>query len=184
MNEELKKFLEKLFGDNMLQLSEGQEISEELALQMVKTSLSELASLKDQITTKDNEITSLKASIATKDTEIANLNELATVGKNHIASLREATVEAYKKLNGDQADQTILTMINAETTGLQTLVSLKKDYEARLNEKFPLKCAKCGSHDINRASSAEENHEDTTKNQEQPNSTESSIDSLYKSKLS
>lgn len=185
MNQELKEFLEKLFGNDMLQLSEGQEISEELALQMVKTSLSELNSLKEQITTKDNEIKSLKDSVATKDTEIANLKEMATVGKNHIASLREATVTAYKKLNGDQVDETIVTMINAETTGLQTLLSLKKDYETRLNEKFPLKCAKCGSHDINRASSAQEGDGSaTTQNQEDPHSTESSIDSLYKSKLS
>ena len=108
---------------------------------------------------------------------------MATVGKNHIASLREATVTAYKKLNGDKVDETIVTMINAETTGLQTLISLKKDYEARLEEKFPLHCAKCGSHDINRASSSKE-VEDTTENQEQPNNTEAAIYDLYRSKLS
>lgn len=184
MNQELKEFLEKLFGENMLQLSEGQEVSTELALQLVKTSIADVTSLKEQITTKDNEITSLRSTISQKDTEIANLTEMATVGKNHIASLREDTVTAYKKLSGEHVDETIVTMINAETTGLQTLISLKKDYEARLNEKFPLKCAKCGSHDINRASSSTEETIDTTQNHEQPTSTEASIDSLYKSKLS
>ena len=184
MNQELKEFLEKLFGENMLQLEEGQEVSVELALQLVGNNIKNLISLKEQITTKDNEITSLKASIATKDTEIANLSEMATVGKNHIASLRESTVATYKKLAGEHVDETIVTMINAETTGLQTLLSLKKDYEARLEEKFPLHCAKCGSHDINRASSADESHEDTTKNNEQPGDTKSALDKLYKNKIS
>lgn len=184
MNQELKEFLEKLFGENMLQLGEGQEASTELALQLVKTSIADVTSLKEQITIKDTEITNLKASVAQKDTEIANLNEMATVGKNHIASLRESTVGTYKKLAGEHVDETIVTMINAETTGLQTLLSLKKDYEARLEEKFPLHCAKCGSHDINRASSAEEKHDDTTQNQEQPNETQAALDTLYRSKIS
>ena len=184
MNQELKEFLEKLFGENMLQLEEGKEVSTELALQLVKGCVSNVTSLQEQITTKDTEIANLKASIASKDTEIANLNELATVGKNHIANLRESTVTTYKKLAGDQVDETIVTMINAETTGLQTLLSLKKDYEARLDEKFPLHCAKCGSHDINRASSAEESHDDTTNNNEQPIATETALDTLYRSKIS
>lgn len=183
MNQELKEFLEKLFGENMLQLSEGQEASVELALQLVSSSVSELASLKEQVTTKDTEIANLKANIAQKDTEIANLNEMATVGKNHIASLRESTVATYKKLAGEHVDETIVTMINAETTGLQTLISLKNDYETRLNEKFPLHCAKCGSHDINRASSQDEKHEDTTNNQEQPGDTKSALDKLYRDKI-
>ena len=33
-------------------------------------------------------------------------------GKNHIASLRENAVATYKKLMGDKADETIVTMLN------------------------------------------------------------------------
>ena len=184
MNQELKEFLEKLFGENMLQLAEGQEQSCDAVISLVAQLVKDKNSFAEQLSTKDTEITSLKQSIAQKDTEIANLNEMATVGKNHIASLREATVTAYKKLNGDNVDETIVTMINAETTGLQTLLSLKKDYEARLEEKFPLHCAKCGSHDISRASSAKEDDTTVQQNQEQPTNTEMAIDDLYRSKLS
>lgn len=184
MNQELKEFLEKLFGENMLQLSEGQTPSVELALQLVKGSLGEVSSLKKTVTTKDSEITSLKAQVASKDTEISSLQAMATVGKNYIASLRESTVTTYKKLTGEQADETIITMINSETTGLQTILSLKKDYEARLNEKFPLKCAKCGSHDVSRASSVEETHTTTSNKEQLPESNENLINNLYKKKLS
>lgn len=184
MNQELKEFLEKLFGDNMLQLSEGQEVSEELALQLVKDSLTKLSSLSEQVTTKDTEIANLNAIVAKKDTEIANLKEFATVGKNYITSLRESTVAVYKKLSGDEADETIVTMINAETTGVNTLLSLKKDYEARLNDKFPLHCAKCGSTDVNRSSSLKEEEGAIEENKETSNSTESVLNTLYKNKLS
>ena len=90
---------------------------------------------------------------------------------------------------GENADETIVTMLNAETTGITTLISLTKDYQARLEEKFPLTCSKCGSKDVNRASSIQEDDnqgkdgtQDTTQNQE-PSSTNNVLESLYKKKI-
>ena len=186
MNKELREFLEKLFGDNMLSLSEGQEITAEIALSAVKNLVSSKSDLETKVANLTTEKASLSEQIANKDTQIANLNEMATVGKNHIASLRETTVANYKKLMGDAADETIVTMLNAETTGLQTLISLNKDYSARLEEKFPLHCAKCGSHDISRASSVQETEEpkkDGTTQNSEPKGTADVINGLYKSKM-
>ena len=186
MNKELREFLEKLFGDNMLSLSEGQEITAEIALSAVKNLVSSKSDLETKVANLTTEKASLSEQIANKDTQIANLNEMATVGKNHIASLRETTVANYKKLMGDAVDETIVTMLNAETTGLQTLISLNKDYSARLEEKFPLHCAKCGSHDISRASSVQETEEpkkDGTTQNSEPQGTADVINGLYKSKM-
>lgn len=186
MNKELREFLEKLFGDNMLSLSEGQEITAEIALSAVKNLVSSKSDLETKVANLTTEKASLSEQIASKDTQIANLNEMATVGKNHIASLRETTVANYKKLMGDAVDETIVTMLNAETTGLQTLISLNKDYSARLEEKFPLHCAKCGSHDISRASSVQETEEpknDGTTQNSEPQRTADVINGLYKSKM-
>lgn len=186
MNKELREFLEKLFGDNMLSLSEGQEITAEIALSAVKNLVSSKSDLETKVANLTTEKASLSEQIANKDTQIANLNEMATVGKNHIASLRETTVANYKKLMGDAVDETIVTMLNAETTGLQTLISLNKDYSARLEEKFPLHCAKCGSHDISRASSVQETEEpknDGTTQNSEPKGTADVINGLYKSKM-
>lgn len=189
MNEELLKFLESLFGDNMLTLEEGKEMNQENVIACIQTLVSsrnELQTLVDNLTTEKN---SLTEQVTNLNAQVANLTEMATVGKNHIASLRENAVETYKKLMGDKVDETIVTMLNAETTGITTLISLTKDYQARLEEKFPLTCAKCGSKDVNRASSVNEDDtqgktgtEDTTQNQE-PSSTGSVLDSLYKKKI-
>lgn len=189
MNKELQEFLESLFGKDMLTLGEGQEMSQEAAVSLIQnlvSSRNELQTSVDNLTTEKN---SLTEQVTNLNAQVANLTEMATVGKNHIASLRENAVGTYKKLMGENADETIVTMLNAETTGITTLISLTKDYQARLEEKFPLTCAKCGSKDVNRASSVSEDDtqgktgtEDTTKNQE-PSSTGSVLDSLYKKKI-
>ena len=135
---ELQKFLESLFGDNLLTLEEGKEMNQETVvacIQSLVSSRNELQTSVDNLTTEKN---SLTEQVTNLNAEVANLKEMATVGKNHIASLREDAVATYKKLMGDNADETIVTMLNAETTGITTLVSLTKDYQARLEEKCPL----------------------------------------------
>lgn len=189
MNKELQEFLESLFGKDMLTLGEGQEMSQEAAVSLIQnlvSSRNELQTSVDNLTIEKN---SLTEQVTNLNAQVANLTEMATVGKNHIASLRENAIGTYKKLMGENADETIVTMLNAETTGITTLISLTKDYQARLEEKFPLTCAKCGSKDVNRASSVNEDDtqgktgtEDTTQNQE-PSSTGSVLDSLYKKKI-
>jgi hypothetical protein len=186
---ELEKFLESLFGDNMLTLEEGKEMNQETVVACIQNLVSSRNTLQTSVDNLTTEKTSLTEQISNLNAEVANLKEMATVGKNHIASLRENAVETYKKLMGENADETIVTMLNAETTGITTLVSLTKDYQARLEEKFPLTCSKCGSKDVNRASSIAEDDtegktgtEDTTQNQE-PSSTSSVLDGLYKKKL-
>ena len=186
---ELQKFLESLFGDNMLTLEEGKEMNQENVIACIQTLVSSRNELQTSVDNLTTEKTSLTEQITNLNAEVANLKEMATVGKNHIASPRENAVETYKKLMGDKVDETIVTMLNAETTGITTLISLTKDYQARLEEKFPLTCAKCGSKDVNRASSVSEDDtqgktgtEDTTQNQE-PSSTGSVLDSLYKKKI-
>lgn len=188
---ELQKFLESLFGDNLLTLEEGKEMNQETVvacIQSLVSSRNELQTSVDNLTTEKN---SLTEQVTNLNAEVANLKEMATVGKNHIASLREDAVATYKKLMGDNADETIVTMLNAETTGITTLVSLTKDYQARLEEKFPLTCSKCGSKDVNRASSIDENDTegktgtqgtDTQRNLESP-STKNVIDNLYRNKI-
>ena len=188
---EFEKFLESLFGDNMLTLEEGKEMNQETVVACIQNLVSSRNTLQTSVDNLTTEKTSLTEQISNLNAEVANLKEMATVGKNHLASLRENAVETYKKLMGENADETIVTMLNAETTGITTLVSLTKDYQARLEEKFPLTCSKCGSKDVNRASSIAEDDtegktgtEDTTQNQE-PSSTSTSsvLDGLYKKKL-
>ena len=189
MNEELLKFLESLFGDNMLTLEEGKEMNQETVVACIQNLVSSRNELQTSVDNLTTEKTSLTEQITNLNAEVANLKEMATVGKNHIASLRENAVTTYKKLMGDKADETIVTMLNAETTGIVTLISLTKDYQSRLEEKFPMVCASCGSHDVSRGSSVAENVNEgktekpaTTSNAE-AKSTSETLEDLYKKKF-
>ena len=89
--------------------------------------------------------------------EIANFIE---VGKQHLSSVRSATEESYKKLVGSGTiDSNIVALINNESTGLATLVSLKESYDNQLEKLFPLKCQDCHSTKVSRVSSVEEGGE-------------------------
>ena len=76
-------------------------------IQSLVSSRNELQTSVDNLTT---EKTSLTEQVTNLNAEVANLKEMAQVGKNHIASLRQNAVATYKKLMGDKADETIVTM--------------------------------------------------------------------------
>ena len=176
---ELELFIEAITASGMLQLAEGTEKNQENVTSALKAVIAERDQLKTQKETLESDKASLTDQITNLNAEIANLNEMATVGKNHIASLRESVVANYKKLKGDKVDETIVTMLNSETTGMATLISLNKEYQTQLEEKFPLTCAKCGSHEVSRASSAPSPNV-TTQNKE--NDSDVFVD-IYRQKL-
>lgn len=181
---ELEKFLEKLFGEGMLSLSEGQTITSELAFSTVqelvqnnKTLTEEKNSLSEQLTKSNDELASLKA-------EQEKNAKMITIGTNHLSEVRQNAIASYKKLFGeDKVDQNIISLLESETTNLETLISLKATYESQLEEKFPLHCSKCGSHDVTRASSAPENENDEIQNSEEVAGVAGSIRKIAKSKL-
>lgn len=170
MNEELKKFLEKLFGPNMLTLAEGKEMTQEEAISLIQTLVSDKASLSDQIKTLTTEKDSLSEKVTNLETEVTSLKAMAEVGKDYISSLRENVIANYKKIQGDKFDEKdpVFVMLNSETTPLVTLTGLNKSYEQQLEEMFPMCCEECGSKSISRASSAKEpeDKQDTAQNNE------------------
>lgn len=185
MNEELKQFLEKLFGNNMLTLSEGKEATQEEAISLIQCLVSDKASLSEQVTALTTEKESLQEKVNNLTVENASLSANAEIGKVYAAKLRETAVANYKKMSGEALDEKdpILTMLNADTTPVQSLEALNATYEKRLNEMFPIVCSKCGSKDVTRASSVQEPEPETTQNQEQqPKSTEAAYQDLLSRK--
>lgn len=181
---ELNQFIASLVADGMLTLAEGTEHTPENIVLAVQALIAERDQFKGSVQTLTTEKTSLTEQITSLNTEVANLKEMATVGTNYIQSLRENVVANYKKLKGDEVDETIITMINADTTGLLTLKSLEKEYSAQLEEKFPFTCSACGSKDVSRASSAkleEKTTEEEKLNEVTPNSV--LFDNIYKKKI-
>lgn len=162
-NQETQVDLSSLFGEGLLTLAEGQETTLEAAQSIIKSLVSENAQMKNTIE--------------------ANKPLVGVAGK-YIQNLRDTTLETYKKISGgeDKADTNILQLIGS--TDVNVLESLNKGYQLQLEEKFKLKCSKCGSHDVSRSSSlSEEEKEDIKEEGKMENSSENVMDKLYKTKL-
>lgn len=179
---ELEKFLEQLFGEGLLSLADGSKPSVEIAISQIQKLVEENKTLTDAKTTAEKEVADLKEENTSLKNEAKANEKMAEVGKLHLSEVRNQAIASYKKLQGeDKVDANILALLEAETTNLETLVSLKATYDAQLEEKFPLHCAKCGSKDINRASSMENQEDEDKKNH--PASIRETISNLAKNKL-
>lgn len=151
---EVEKFLEQLFGQDMLSLAEGSTPTVELALSQIKDIISENQSLSEAKTKAEGEVTSLKEEVDSLKETIKLNEKMVSLGEAHLKDVREATVASYKKtVEEDKVDANILSLLEADTTNVETLLSLKATYDAQVEEKFPLHCADCGSKNVNRASS-------------------------------
>lgn len=170
MDKELQQMLASLFGENLLTLSEGQEVSTELALTQIKTLVQQNKDFADAVKAKDEEIEKLTEEKTNLEKDLNSYKEAKENWDCHIKSYREETVAAYKKVSGeDKVDQNILALLENEGTTLETLKALRKTYDAQLEEKFPMHCNNCGSHDVGRASSI--NPEDDEEKNKAPKST-------------
>ena len=179
---ELEKFLEQLFREGLLSLADGSKPSVEIAISQIQKLVEENKTLTDAKTMAEKEVADLKEENTSLKNEAKANEKMVEVGKLHLSEVRNQAIASYKKLQGeDKVDANILALLEAETTNLETLVSLKATYDAQLEEKFPLHCANCGSKDINRASSMENQEDEDKKNH--PASIRETISNLAKNKL-
>ena len=156
MNKELQEFLEKLFGEGMLSLAEGSSASVELVLTEVKKLVQDKKDLSIQLTEAQKNASTLQEKVTNLENDAKENTSFIEMGKNHLKEVREAS---YKKISGEEKIDTHIVNLIENTASLDLLISLKSTYDAQLEEKFPLHCADCGSHNINRASSvSQEEH--------------------------
>lgn len=157
-NMDFQSFIAAILAANVIKLAEGQEQTPENIIAALKAYG---VSQETQIQALTSEKASLTEKVNNLNAQVASLTDMANIGKAHIASLRDEAIANYKKLKGNDVEgDPIITMLNNETIGLQTLEALNKEYMAQLEEKFPLTCAKCGSHDVSRAASVKEDPEE------------------------
>ncbi len=162
--EQLEQFLESLFGEGLLTLSGDNKPTSELVVSQLKELVTKTAKTAAENSTLSAEITSLKEK--NKKMEV-----MSNLGETYLKDVRDNAIASYTRLQGDKLDTNIVSLLNAETTTLETLKALGASYEVQLTEKFPHKCDDCGSTNVTRASSVkeEEGKPSTTKNKESDN---------------
>lgn len=161
---DIQEFLDQLFGENLLTLAEGDKATKELVISQIQSLIAENGTLSQDKQSLTEEVSNLQEEIKQLKEQVSLNEKMATLGTQHLAEVRNSAIVSYKKLVGEEkVDANILALLEADTTNLETLVSLKATYDAQLEEKFPLHCNKCGSKEVSRSSSVQEDPEDEEK---------------------
>jgi len=179
---ELETFLASLFsGEGLLTLSEGATANRETVTSLISGMVTEVAQLRasnDQLTT---DLAARTQELADEKLKQPNA-EMVSLGETALTSLRNQTVENYKKLMGDKSDPALLSLL--QNSNHTSLVTFNATYEQQLEEKFPVTCSKCGSHEVSRATASVEVTETEENQLSEVPSTVSAIDKLRNGKLS
>ena len=115
-----------------------------------------------------------------KEFEGSDVKSFIEIGKTHLTDVRTKTEESYKKLVGEKVDPNIISLINNESTGLATLISLKDSYDQQLEKMFPMVCQDCHSTKVSRLSSVEELNGDSNN---KPETIKDTIDGIVGKKF-
>ena len=166
----MKEILLKLAQQLNITLAEGVEPTEQTILDAFKaletskqTTEGKLVSLQKEVdetlkpalVAEKAKVVDLEAKLngTVKLAEGENLEEMrkqAKFGNDTLAAQRNQALEVYKKLKGDKADSTIISLI---TSGDSTIVKAHlTQYQEELEAKFPGTCNACGSHNVSRMS--------------------------------
>lgn len=165
MNEELKAFLQSLFGTGLLTLSEGSEPTQEIVVSALKELVSSKTALTTSLSTITAERDTLSAEVVSLKNAIEGNKTLVAIGTQHLSDVRKEVTENYSKLMGEgKIDESMVTLI--ASADITTLTSLGASYKTQLEDKFPLTCSDCGSANVNRSSSTSESEGGDDKNKE------------------
>ena len=165
--EALLKILKELFGkevteDNLKQVyNETIESTKNSSTDAFNKATKELQDsftkerkeMSDKVTKSLEEIEALKK-------EKEELSKHAKVGEVYLEHLKSETERLYKLLKGKDASQLIIDTF--KKGDVEVLKAFKDTFEAEAREKFPNKCASCGSTDVRRQSSVSNDTEKAT----------------------
>jgi hypothetical protein len=134
-----------------------EKLAQHLGLPATATEAEIEAKLKEQLTalqTKTAEVTTLteaKAQLEKDKPDVTNLQAFQT----NVLTAKRAEVTRLYKIAFKEPQESILTMINSAPW--EALTALEKQYGEQAEAIAPLSCTKCGSTEVSRASSKQEN---------------------------
>lgn len=93
--------------------------------------------------------------LAKLESDFSDLKPQAELGSKYLEDERAETIRLYKLAKDNTTSEAILKTL--EKADLETVQAFKKEFTAEVESKFPSKCKRCGSTEISRQSSAEQN---------------------------
>ena len=166
----LKKVLKETFGTEVSSESFKQILGhyvEEQKAEVVRKADEQITKLVDQLNTANTNITALEA-------KVKELEPQAVLGKTYLEDERKEAIRLCKLVKGENINEAILKTL--ESGELELVQAWKGEFQKEAEVKFPNKCAKCGSTEIQRQKSQ---HAKGQENSEQRSSVLSKQTSEY-----
>ena len=147
--EELIKLLKQTFGkeinaDNFSEVL-ASHVDQEKAVAVKKTEL-HISKLTGQLDEANN-------NIATLESKIKEMEPTAELGKKYLEDERAEATRLCKLVKGENINEAILKTL--ENGDLDLVQAWKEEFRKESEDKYPAKCARCGSTQIARQSSKE-----------------------------
>jgi hypothetical protein len=170
MNKEFLIALAAVMGLTLANSEEPGETEIKLIQDGVSGLVTSNKTLTEQNTANKTELDRLKA-VETKYNEekatFAEAVNLKAFKDASTTSLREKVTNTYKMIQGDKLQENDAIIGLLKNASYETLSALKIQYDAQLEEKFPMTCKECGGHEVNRASATQPSgeggaHKETT----------------------
>ncbi len=182
--EKMEELLNSLFGEGLLTLQEGQGVTQDNVVSLIRELVTTNQTLNERVETLENSSGDGSELVTSLQGQIEKSKPLVELANTIVTELRNSTVSNYTKLMGEKVDESMLNVIN--NADYTTLGVLSKNYETQLNEKYPLSCKECGSENVSRGSAASSTGgEGDASNKQKDNvkDTQSAVSSLRETKL-
>ena len=156
MSDKLKKWVASLFGIEVSEVTD--EFVTDLATGARKLETAPaVATLLDPKQEKVDQYATLletnKGEIETLNKKLAELEVDAKLGAEYLGTVRAEAEKFYRLTAGETVSVAIIEMMKGAT--LDQATAFVEQFKKEADEKIPLKCSKCGSKEVSRASSAD-----------------------------
>lgn len=139
-------------------------ITEEVITNHAAAQTTSLNNLKARPDITSEEVTRLKE-VETKYNAIKDQTGLKEFMDNQTTKLREATLKNYNLLANGKPQEVVTKLI--EKGSYDVLEALNSQYTSQLESAYPVKCKKCGSTEVNRASASQDSGKGDNANDQQ-----------------
>lgn len=145
----IRKLLKETFGVDVTENNFGEQLATYVESQ-IKTATQNFENEVKSLSTKIKEA---NQKIEALDASIKELEPKATLGSKYLEDERKEAIRLYRVAKGEQISEAILKTL--EKADLEIAQAFKQEFKKEAEEKFPARCHRCGSTQLQRRSSVE-----------------------------
>lgn len=145
----IRKLLKETFGVDVTE----KNFSEQLATYVEMQIKSATQNFENEVKTLSAKIKEANQKIEALDASIKELEPKATLGSKYLEDERKEAIRLYRVAKGEQISEAILKTL--EKADLEIAQAFKQEFKKEVEEKFPARCHRCGSTQLQRRSSVE-----------------------------